>query len=83
MSGISTSSKNEVTNISAIGFWVIINDKEFFIAFSEYPMFKTMPAQDIFDFQLLSPNQLYWEKYDIDIELSALKEPESFPLVFK
>lgn len=83
MIGTSTLANSEVTNISTIGFWILIENKEYFVAFNEYPEFKNMPVQDIFDVIRLSPEQLYWEKHDIDIELSALENPSLFTLVFK
>jgi hypothetical protein len=74
---------NEITNISSVGFWILIDNKEYFVAFDEYPKFKDIPVIDIFDFKMLSPKQLYWEQHDIDIELSALKNPEQFTLIYK
>jgi hypothetical protein len=83
MIGSSTLANSEVTNISSFGFWVMIENREYFIAFKDYPEFKKIPVQDVFDFKMLSPEQLCWEKYDIDIELSALENPSLFPLIYK
>ncbi len=83
MIGTNTLTNSEVTNISSIGFWILIEDKEYFVAFNEYPEFSNMSVQEIFNVKMLSPEQLYWEKHDIDIELSALKKPNQFPLVYK
>jgi hypothetical protein len=83
MNGSSILTNSEVTNISSIGFWVIIEDKEYFIAFKDYPEFKNIPVQDVFEMKMLSPDQLCWEKHDIDIELSALENPNLFPLAYR
>jgi len=72
----------EVTDINKNGIWVLIDDKEYFISFSGYPVFKNMSVKDIFDFEYYPPSHLRWEKIDADIELDALENPEHFPLVF-
>ncbi len=78
--GGNTLVNNEVTNISTNGFWVLIHDKEYFIPFNTYPIFKKATIEQIINFKMLSPNQLYWEQLDCDIELEALENPEQFPL---
>ncbi len=76
-------SEYSVTNISDLGFWVLADDKEYFIPFKEYPGFKDASVKQIFSFRFIPPAQLRWESLDIDIELQALSQPESFPLVFR
>jgi hypothetical protein len=74
---------SNVTSITSFGFWVINEDKEYFIAFNDYPAFKTVPVDKIFNLKVLSPKQLYWPEMDIDIELDALENPERFPLFYR
>jgi hypothetical protein len=76
-------SLSEVTNIEALGFWVLVDDKEYFIPFTDYPIFKGASVEQIMRMQQLSPNQLYWPDLDADIEIDALEQPEHYPLVFK
>jgi hypothetical protein len=33
-------SHSEVTNISAAGFWLLVDDKEYFVPFDDYPVFR-------------------------------------------
>jgi len=73
---------SEVTSITKFGFWLLIDDKEYFVPFAEYTGFFKAKIEDILDFKMLSPNQLYWEKLDIDIEVDALENPRNFPLIF-
>jgi hypothetical protein len=75
-------SVNEVTSIERFGFWVIVDDGEYFIPFSEYPVFKKANVEQLFLVQRLSPDQLHWPALDADVELDALKEPDRFPLVW-
>ncbi len=76
-------SHSEVTGISAIGFWLLVDNREYFVPFNDYPVFKRATITQIYSIQRLSPTQFYWPELDADIELEALKHPESFPLVFQ
>jgi hypothetical protein len=74
---------SEVTNIEPLGFWVLVDDREYFVPFADYPVFQGAPVRQIFQMQRLSPTQLYWPDLDADIEIESLDQPEHYPLVFK
>ncbi len=74
---------NSVTAISQFGFWIMCEEKEYFIAFASYPAFKNASVSSIFNIKTLSPRQLSWPDIDVDIEMDALDKPEGFPLIFK
>jgi len=76
-------SPNEVTNIEPLGFWVLVDEKEFFIPFEEYPVFKMATLQQILHMEVISPQQLHWPDLDADIELEALEHPNHYPLIWK
>lgn len=78
-----TTSLCEVTNISPLGFWVFVDQTEYFIPFTDYPKFEDSTIAQIHAVEQLGPGQLYWPDLDIDIELDALTRPEAFPLKFK
>lgn len=80
--GINTS-HSEVSSVGPLGFWVIVEEREYFVSFSDYPAFKKATVEQIFLMQYMSPTQLYWPELDIDIEIGALEEPERYPLVWK
>lgn len=82
MSGTNTS-LNEVTNISQAGFWLLVDDKEYFVPFNDYPEFKQATIEQIYNVKRIGPDAFYWEALDIDIELAALAEPDKYPLKFK
>lgn len=82
MSGANIS-LNEVTNISSSGFWLLVDDKEYFVPFNDYPEFKLARVEQIYNVKRIGPEAFYWEELDIDIELSALSEPDKYPLTFK
>ena len=73
----------EITAINPLGFWLLIDDAEYFVPFGDYPVFKSASLDQIFAFERLGPGQLYWPALDADIELAALREPERYPLVFQ
>ena len=41
-------SPSEITNIEPLGFWVLVDDKEYFVPFADYPVFQGASLQQIF-----------------------------------
>lgn len=76
-------SRNEITNISAQGFWLLVENQEYFIPFKDYPVFKGATIEQIFSIKQIAPGQLHWPLLDADVELEALEHPESFPLMYR
>lgn len=76
-------SEFEVTNISPHGFWLLIDDKEYFLAFEDFPWFRDARVSEISDVKLLNRNHLFWEKLDVDLTLSMIKDPSKYPLISK
>ena len=78
--GISTSPV-EVTNISKHGFWLLLEDEELFLPFSEFPWFQMVPVGKILNVELPTAGHLYWPELDIDLAVESVRHPEKFPLV--
>ncbi len=74
---------SEVTNIASTGFWLLVDDSEYFVPFSDYPAFRHAAIEQIFAVQQIGPRQLYWPDLDVDIELDALEHPEHYPLSWR
>ena len=72
-----------MTNIGATGFWLLVDDKEYFVPFDDYPVFWEATVAQIYAVQRLGPAQFHWPVLDADIELEALEYRERFPLVFR
>jgi hypothetical protein len=72
-----------VTNINALGMWLLVDEREYFIPFGDYPDFKDATIDQINHVNFLPPDQLHWPLLDIDIELQALEQPENYPLIFR
>jgi len=76
-------SEVEVLNVSINGFWLYVNEKEYFLPYDQYPWFKDAKLSEIFDVKLIHQSHLYWQKLDIDLEISSLDNPDQYPLVYK
>jgi hypothetical protein len=73
----------EVTNISKHGFWLLLDDRELFVSFSEFPWFQQAPVSAILNVQRPHADHLYWPDLDIDLAVESIERPERFPLVSK
>ncbi len=79
--GKSTSA--EVTHISLHGLWLLVDEKEYHLAFADYPWFEAAKVIDIHQVELLHGEHLRWEALDVDLELSSLKAPDGYPLTYR
>ncbi len=79
--GIDTSTC-EVTNITRQGFWLLVDDREYFVPFEHYPRFRDATVAQIHTLRRSGSDHIHWPDLDVDIELDALERPESFPLLF-
>jgi hypothetical protein len=66
-----------------LGFWLLVNDKEYFVPFQDYPGFLDASISQIYTVRQIGPGQFHWPELDIDIELEALEFPERFPLQYQ
>ena len=73
-------SETEVLNISPHGFWMLIDGKEHFLAFSDFPWFQSASVTQICGVERVSADHFYWPGIDDDLHLESIQEPERFPL---
>jgi len=78
-----TTSAAEVTNISAHGFWLLIDGEELLMAFDKFPWFKAATVEQITHVERPANEHLYWPLLDIDLAVQSIRQPEAFPLVAK
>jgi uncharacterized protein DUF2442 len=76
-------SEAEVTNISKHGFWLLIDDRELFLPFSDFPWFKRAPVEAILHVDRPTPGHLCWPDVDVDLSLDSIEHPERYPLKSK
>ena len=70
----------KVTNISAHGFWLLLDDRELFLPFNEFPWFKKATVASILRLERPAPAHLHWPELDIDLSVESIEHPERYPL---
>ena len=75
-----TTSAPEVTNISRHGFWVLVDERELFLPFDEFPWFRSAPIDAILNLERPQPHHLYWPDLDVDLTVDSIEHPERYPL---
>lgn len=70
----------EVTNISKHGLWLLSQDGEHFLPFSEFPWFKDAPIAHVLNVEEPTPGHYYWPDLDVDLSRAIIADPSQFPL---
>lgn len=76
-------SEVEVSHIDVHGLWLCVDDKEYFLPYTDYPWFKEAKVKEILNVKLLHGHHLYWPELDVDLEMDSLENPQSYPLKYK
>jgi hypothetical protein len=82
MPGAATS-QVEVTNISQHGFWLLLDSRELFLSFEDFPWFKQATVAAILRLERPVPGHLHWPDLDIDLAVDSIEHPERYPLKSK
>jgi hypothetical protein len=69
-----------VENITPFGIWLLVQGKEYFLSYADYPYFQDQVLSSIQDVQLVHGYHLYWPRLDVDLEIDNLEHPEKYPL---
>ena len=80
--GASTS-QVEVTNIDRFGIWLLIEEKEYFLPYEDFPCFRKARVDRILNVELLHGDHLHWPDLDVDLCLDSLARPDAFPLIYR
>jgi Protein of unknown function (DUF2442) len=72
-----------VPNITPQGFWLLLDNQEYFVPSANYPLFHNATVAQIHALRHTNPGQIHWPALAADIELVALARPESYPLQFQ
>ena len=73
----------EVTNVGRHGFWLLIDDRELFLPYDQFPWFRDATVSQIVKIHRLGPEHLQWPDLDVDLTLDSIEHPERYPLVSK
>lgn len=71
----------EVSLASNKGFWLLLENEELFVPYSEFPWFKQATIEEVTTVERPTPNHLYWPLLDIDLSVDSVRDPSAFPLV--
>jgi len=79
MRGTATSGA-EVTNVSGHGFWVLVDGRELFLPFEEFPWFRDATIAEITELERPRPEHLRWPRLDVDLTIDSIEHPDRYPL---
>lgn len=71
----------EVSLVSGKGFWLLLDNEELFVPYTEFPWFKQATVEQIATIDRPSGGHLYWPLLDVDLAVASIRDPASFPLV--
>jgi hypothetical protein len=74
-------SKVEVTNVTARGFWLLLAGRELFVPFADFPWFRDASIGQILAVEQPSADHLCWPQLDVDLAVESIEHPERYPLV--
>jgi hypothetical protein len=73
----------EVANISENGFWLLLDGRELFVPFKQFPWFRRASIGQILKVQRPHQRHLHWPDLDVDLAVDSIEHPEDYPLVSK
>lgn len=73
-------SEAEIQNVSEYGIWMLVQGREYFLSYKEFPWFQKASVESIYNFELLHGRHLHWPDLDIDLSVESLSSLEKFPL---
>ena len=79
MNGTSVKKNAEVKMVTSEGLCLIVEDKEYFAAFADFPYLAALPSTQIFDVEYCGHGHIRWNEADIDLNTKILAHPEAYP----
>ena len=74
-------SRVDITNVTADGFWLLLESRELFLSFGDFPWFRDATIGQLTAVELPSPHHLHWPELDVDLAVESIEHPERFPLI--
>jgi len=69
--------------VSGHGVWLLIDGRELFLAYDDFPWFKDAAIGKILNVEMTAPGHIRWPELDIDVAIESIDHPEKFPLKAK
>ena len=76
-----STSEVELRNVSPHGIWILVDRREHYLPFEEFPWFRDATVADLSVIERAGPAHLRWPRLDVDLDLDAIEHPERYPLV--
>lgn len=80
MSGINEKTGAEVKLVTSEGLYLVVEDKGYFAAFSDFPYLASLPSNQVFNVEYCGHGHIRWEDADIDLHTKILAHPEAYPI---
>lgn len=70
-----------MTNVSPQGFRLLLEGRELFVPFAQFPWFRDASIGQILAVEQPRADHLYWPQLDIDLAVESIEHPDRYPLV--
>ena len=71
----------DLSNVSAHGLWLLLDERELYLPFDDFPWFREATIAQLSNVERTSPGHLRWPDLDVDLSLESIEHPEWYPLV--
>jgi hypothetical protein len=71
----------EVTNVSQHGLWLLLDERELFLPFRQFPWFANATIAQLSKVERPLPHHLYWPELDVDLHVESIEQLEAYPLI--
>jgi hypothetical protein len=71
----------EVSNVSPNGLWLLLDERELFLPFEQFPWFRKAPIDALLNVRRPQKHHLWWPELDVDLAVESIEHPARYPLV--
>ena len=71
----------ELSNVSPHGMWLLVDDRELYLPFAEFPWFRDASIAELGVIEHPAPDHLRWPDLDVDLSIDSIDHPGRYPLV--
>ena len=71
----------ELQNVSPHGMWVLVDEREHYLPFEDFPWFRDATVAQLGEIERPRPGHLRWPQLDVDLTLDSMDHPEWYPMV--
>jgi hypothetical protein len=73
----------ELSNVSAHGIWLLIDDGELFLPYDEFPWFRDATIAQLSSIERPTSDALRWPDLDVDLAIDSIEHPDRYPLIWR